>query len=397
LLFFAIAADDVKEVERLLSSGEANANDRAGPDDLPALLFTMGNEGLKNKNEIIKTLLAYGADPSVLQQFNGHANRPSTSNHHGNESGDRVSDLPCLTIHSLTHSRCSYYLTRVTEMPEKQLDALRQAGFDPLARMPFRMIGQDLVLQELLRVLARHSARGSSSPVSIIFAGPSGHGKSFLSRSIGELLRIPAHTVNMTNLRTQDEFLQARSLTSKNGVRPESDISLAAFLSANEGKRCAVILEEIEKVADKSASNTLLMPWELGKLNTTARQYDTSHVIWISTSNAGEDIVFDFERDRGDRPCDRKEYLDLATRIRRKLIESLGASLVSRITTVLPFLAFTHAEKLALAYQSLPSDASLPKEELDTLLEEILADYIPSEGVRSIQRAVQRHYEDDMW
>ncbi|KAG8900451.1 hypothetical protein FRC01_010133, partial [Tulasnella sp. 417] len=45
LLFFAIASDDVKEVERLLSSGEANANDRAGPDDLPALLFTMGNEG----------------------------------------------------------------------------------------------------------------------------------------------------------------------------------------------------------------------------------------------------------------------------------------------------------------------------------------------------------------
>ncbi|KAG8911700.1 hypothetical protein FRC00_005980, partial [Tulasnella sp. 408] len=418
LLFFAIASDDVKEVERLLSSGEANANDRAGPDDLPALLFTMGNEGLKNKNEIIKTLLAYGADPSVLQQFNGHANRPSTSSHPSTGSQSSVDDeedanrrdsvmtvrpdgskspspIPRRVSRQITmgmNPEIDYYLTRVTEMPEKQLDALRQAGFDPLARMPFRMIGQDLVLQELLRVLARHSARGSSSPVSIIFAGPSGHGKSFLSRSIGELLRIPAHTVNMTNLRTQDEFLQARSLTSKNG-----EISLAAFLSANEGKRCAVILEEIEKVADKSASNTLLMPWELGKLNTTARQYDTSHVIWISTSNAGEDIVFDFERDREDRPCDRKEYLDLATRIRRKLIESLGASLVSRITTVLPFLAFTHAEKLALAYQSLPSDASLPKEELDTLLDAILDDYIPSEGVRSIQRAVQRHYEDDMW
>ncbi|KAG8988392.1 hypothetical protein FRB90_002768 [Tulasnella sp. 427] len=380
----------------------------------------MGNEGLKHKNEIIKTLLAYGADPSVLQQFNnGHANRPSTASHPSTDSKSSTDDdgaddrrTSVMTVRPNERSQSSspvprrnsrqitmgmnpeidYYLTRVTEMPEKQLDALRKAGFDPLARMPFRMIGQDLVLQELLRVLARHSARGSSSPVSIIFAGPSGHGKSFLSRSIGELLRIPAHTVNMTNLRTQDEFLQAQSLTSKNG-----DVSLAAFLAGNEGKRCAVILEEIEKVADKSASNTLLMPWELGKLNTTARQYDTSHVIWISTSNAGEEIVFDFEHNRGDRPCDRKEYLDLATRIRRKLIESLGASLVSRITTVLPFLAFTHPEKLALAYHCLPSDSSLSKEELDTLLEDILADYIPNEGVRSIQRAVQRHCEDDMW
>lgn len=84
------------------------------------------------------------------------------------------------------------------------------------------------------------------------------------------------------------------------------------------------------------------MPWELGKLNTSARAYDTSRVIWISTSNAGqfckildfvrrltdpgtgEDIVFEFEKNRGSRPCDRNEYLDLATSIRRKLIESLG-------------------------------------------------------------------------
>ncbi|KAG8907701.1 hypothetical protein FRC00_011646, partial [Tulasnella sp. 408] len=190
LLFFAIASDDVKEVERLLSSGEANANDRAGPDDLPALLFTMGNEGLKNKNEIIKTLLAYGADPSVLQQFNGHANRPSTSSHPSTGSQSSVDDeedanrrdsvmtvrpdgskspspIPRRVSRQITmgmNPEIDYYLTRVTEMPEKQLDALRQAGFDPLARMPFRMIGQDLVLQELLRVLARHSARGSSSP-----------------------------------------------------------------------------------------------------------------------------------------------------------------------------------------------------------------------------------------
>ena len=64
-----------------------------------------------------------------------------------------------------------YYLSRAKEMPAKQLEALRNAGFDPLTRTPFILIGQDLVLQELLRVLARHSQRGNSSPVSIIFAG----------------------------------------------------------------------------------------------------------------------------------------------------------------------------------------------------------------------------------
>ncbi len=42
LLFWAIAKVDVKEVERLLASGEANANERAGPLDVPALSGTTG-------------------------------------------------------------------------------------------------------------------------------------------------------------------------------------------------------------------------------------------------------------------------------------------------------------------------------------------------------------------
>ncbi|KAG9000115.1 hypothetical protein FRB93_012879 [Tulasnella sp. JGI-2019a] len=421
LLFWALASDNVSEVERLLASGEATANDKAGPDDLPALLFTMQNEALKNRTEIVKTLLAYGADPSVLQELasSGGQDLASSSesdgpvDEEGDEEGRRDSMTTVKGVQKRDSRRVSdqvkrdrrmsrritmgmnpaidYYMTRMPELPPKQLEALRKAGFDPLTRTPFHMVGQDLVLQELLRVLARHAQRDSTTPVSIIFAGPSGHGKSLLSRNIGELLRIPAHTVNMTNLRSQEEFMESRSLTTT-----QADMKLARFLSMHEGKRCAVILEEIEKVADKSASNTLLMPWEVGKLNTTAAIYDTSRVIWIATSNAGEDIVFDFEQQLGGRPCERNEYLDLGTRVRRKLIENLGASLVSRVTTILPFLAFTEMEKTAIAYQHLPTN-TLPKDELDALLGKVLQDYVASEGVRSIQRAVQRHYEEDLW
>lgn len=93
------------------------------------------------------------------------------------------------------------------------------------------------------------------------------------------------------------------------------------------------------------------------------------------------------------------------------------ASLVSRVTTILPFLAFNEMEKIAIAYQHLPTN-ELSKEELDTMLGKVLQDYVASEGVfvligcslesdieelaldegvRSIQRAVQRHYEEDLW
>ena len=63
-LLFALASDDVAEVRRVLESGEARPNDDVGPQS--ALAFTLANDRLKNKKEMVKLLLAYGADTSVL-------------------------------------------------------------------------------------------------------------------------------------------------------------------------------------------------------------------------------------------------------------------------------------------------------------------------------------------
>jgi hypothetical protein len=56
-------------VARILANGEAHPDDRAGPDDLPALVFSLANDQLKNKTEIVKTLLSHGADPSVVEHL----------------------------------------------------------------------------------------------------------------------------------------------------------------------------------------------------------------------------------------------------------------------------------------------------------------------------------------
>lgn len=54
-------------VENLLASGQSFVNEMAdsGTD---LLKFTVSNENLKHKTEIVKTLLKYGADPAVLTQ-----------------------------------------------------------------------------------------------------------------------------------------------------------------------------------------------------------------------------------------------------------------------------------------------------------------------------------------
>ena len=68
-LFFALASDSPMQVEKLLSSGQANANDTAGPQDLPALVFSLTNDQLLNKTNIVKTLLSHGADPSTVEHL----------------------------------------------------------------------------------------------------------------------------------------------------------------------------------------------------------------------------------------------------------------------------------------------------------------------------------------
>lgn len=84
-LLFAIASDDPQEVRRVLQSGEAGANDMAGPQS--ALAFTLTNDQLTRKLDIVKTLLAFGADPAALKD-------PALNPPHRSESGETLAQSP---------------------------------------------------------------------------------------------------------------------------------------------------------------------------------------------------------------------------------------------------------------------------------------------------------------
>lgn len=65
-LMFAIASDDVEQVRQVLQSGEVDPNEAVGPQS--ALAFTLTNSKLTNKLELVKMLLAYGADPESVRR-----------------------------------------------------------------------------------------------------------------------------------------------------------------------------------------------------------------------------------------------------------------------------------------------------------------------------------------
>ncbi|PCH37687.1 nucleoside triphosphate hydrolase protein [Wolfiporia cocos MD-104 SS10] len=379
-LLFALASDNVDEVRRVLESGEAGPNDDVGPQS--ALAFTLASRQLTHRMEMVKLLLAYGADPTVIKDDSADVTSPSSS------SGRTSPSPPLEELDPATR----YYVKRAKAPETRRASALiHRSFFRPLARVRYNLIGQDRALEQLFRVLSMPSM----APIVVLLCGPSGHGKSLLARKFGMLLEVPTHTVNMTTLRSTHDIWRSYSMSP---YEPPSSCTLADFLIAHEGKRCIVVLDEIEKVVDEKILSSLLMPWELGRCSFEGghRHVDVSQVIWLGTSNIGHDLVFEHQRERAnpDATMLREEYVDLMAMLRPRVSEKLGASLLSRVTTVLPFVPFSADEKMAIAaealYSLLPEDTAhtIPPATVDMVVRNSLSAYQPAEGARSLYRAV---------
>ena len=73
--------------------------------------------------------------------------------------------------------------------------------------------------------------------------------------------------------------------------------------------------------------------------------------------------------------------------------------MLSRVSTVLPFVPFTLQEKKAICMEALHSlcgDAphSLDKASVESIIDSAIADYYPTEGARSLHRAISNQMVD---
>ncbi|KAJ7772946.1 hypothetical protein DFH07DRAFT_937488 [Mycena maculata] len=373
-LLFAIASDDPDAVRRVLEASEAQATDAVGPDGESALQFTLANTQLARRLEIARVLLAFGA--------------------HGSEEAEEVSGI------GTVDPAMKYYVQRAGEEHARRSSALiHRSFFRPLTRVRYELVGQDRALEQLFRVLSIHSQQLSVLPVVVLLCGPSGLGKSLLARKFGALLDVPTHTVNMTTLRSAHDLWQAYSMSP---YEESTTCTLAEFLINNEGKRCVVVLDEIEKVEEKTLWS-LLMPWESGRCSFEAnsRHIDVRNVVWLGTSNIGHDVVSEHHAARAllDELMSREEYVQLMNMVREPVSKHMGASVLSRVTTVLPFVPFTAAERTAICGEALHALAGevvsqLTPDAVDKLIRDALLNYVPAEGARSLYRAVSNQLVD---
>ena len=107
-----------------------------------------------------------------------------------------------------------------------------------------------------------HLALQKNRPLILVFAGPSGHGKTELARKFGGLMSLDLQIVDCTIFKYDNELFGPRPPYSGH----EEGSVLNNFLASKAGRRCIVFMDEFEKTS-KDIHNTLLLPFQNGPYN----------------------------------------------------------------------------------------------------------------------------------
>jgi len=99
----------------------------------------------------------------------------------------------------------------------------------------------------------------------------------------------------------------------------------------------------------------------------------------------------------------REEYVDLMVILRSRVSDELGASILSRVSAILPFVPFNTIEKKAMASEFLQHqsaaaglDEFLTREKREKIIDDAMGQYVSSEGARSLYRAVSNLLVDSI-
>ena len=156
-----------------------------------------------------------------------------------------------------------YYLERAskTKKPSgrhKQVAKLRNA--EALLGIPYFLIGQTMATNRLFQKLLNYMMVPTKRPLVMVFAGPSGHGKTELARRLGHLMSLDLEIVDCTIYNREIELFGGRNPY----VGAEHGTPLNNFLAKNAGKRCIVFLDEFEKTTT-DIHQALLVPFDNGE------------------------------------------------------------------------------------------------------------------------------------
>lgn len=274
---FYVAQSNNEPLLRLWINYGGNPEAVHAPSKIPLLAFAViTSEHIQTDTTLItSTLLSLGASPSVipsayyvpyLEDLPADG-RDESRNQEVNHSDDSDVTQWCTgfarskLVRTLTLSQ-RYYLEKASKMKrpsQRHIQLAQRRNAEALLGLPYLLIGQALASNLLLQQLLSHLISPSKRPLVLVFAGPSGHGKTELARKLGHLLSLELQVVDCSIYNVEKELFGPR----EPWVGSEKGSPLNNFLARNTGKRCIVFLDEFEKTNHR-LHDKLLLPFENG-------------------------------------------------------------------------------------------------------------------------------------
>jgi len=183
-------------------------------------------------------------------------------------------------------------VAKIARIPERNVSTSDREVLKNLVRdMRMMIFGQEDAIDTLGAAvrLARSGLRDPSKPIgSFLFIGPTGVGKTEVSKQLAKLLGIELIRFDMS------EYMERHTVSRLIGAPPGYvgyDEGGLLTEAVNKHPHSVVLLDEIEK-AHPDVYNLLLQIMDHGTLtDTNGRKTDFRHTILIMTSNAGADIL----------------------------------------------------------------------------------------------------------
>lgn len=303
-------------------------------------------------------------------------------------------EAPRLTVEDIAaviENRTNIPVSRISEYESGQL-------IDLEARLHSRLIGQNDAVDAVARAIRRKRAGISLKrrPISFIFVGPTGVGKTELVKQIAREVFDSEDALIRLDM---SEFMEAHSVSKLIGSPPGYvGYDDAGQLTEKIRRRpySVILLDEIEK-AHPDVFNMLLQILDDGKITDShGRAVSFESTIIIMTSNAGsseksnvagfgsDDMGDELKIDRALKSLFRPEFLNRVdeTVIFKRLSEN---ELMQIIDLMLGDLSSGLTEKEIL----LETSEDAKKVVLDK-------SYNPQYGARPIRRFIERHIEDEL-
>ena len=273
------------------------------------------------------------------------------------------------------------------------------------------IVGQEEAIEAISKAVrrARAGLKDPKRPIgSFIFLGPTGVGKSELTKSLARFLFGSEEAMIQLDM---SEFMERHSVSRLVGA-PPGYVGFEDAGQLTEALRrrpySIVVFDEIEK-AHPEAHNMLLQIMEEGHLSDArGRKVDFRNAIIVMTSNVGADMIkrqtsLGFTPKLDEQSVEKSAYEDM----RKKLMESLRRvfkpEFINRLDSVIVFRALTR-ENLNQIVELEINKVAIRLAEHNVVLKathealNMLADlgYDPDMGARPLRRVIQQKVEDPL-